>query len=287
MVEAITSNVNIGSEQAVNKTTVLDAKLAEIKNKQGFIGNIWNDIKELTGAGLSASDCENMLEKYKKGEISFNEALEYIEKFDKKQDNMTDLGANIATGIGAIAAATCLASGPVGWAAALLFGAPVGAVLKTGIKVLDRATNKVKGDEFDTKQMTKDAISGAVTGMTSAVSSGVGAGIKAGSLKLAVKNGTKCGIQCGAVAGASSYTTDVILDDNKYFNLEEFMQKTATSAFVSGTVGAVVGAGMYGLSNNVGKEVSKSVKETIIDDSLSSSSRKVLGQTERSMMAIG
>lgn len=285
MVEAITTNVNMSAE--IKGSTVLDAKFAEVKNKQGFIGNIWNDIKEITGAGLSESDCESMLEKYKKGEISFDEALSYIEKYDKKQDNMTDLGANIATGIGAIAAATCLASGPVGWAAALLFGAPVGAILKTGIKLLDRATNKVKGDEFDAKQMTKDAISGAVTGMTSAVSSGVGAGIKAGSLKLAVKNGTKCGVQCGAVAGASSYMTDVMLDEEKYFNLNDFAQKTVTSAFVSGTVGAAVGAGMYGLSNNIGKEVSKSVKETIIDDSLSSSSRKILGQTERSMMAIG
>ena len=284
MVEAITQNFNSGADKA--GLNALNAKFASVQAKQGIIGSAWNGVKELFNSGISESDCKSMLDKYKLGLISFDEAVEYIEKFDKKQDNMTDLGANIATGIGAIAVATCLASGPVGWAAALLIGAPVGAALKTGIKLIDRFTNKIKGDEFDAKQMTKDAISGAVTGATSAVASGVGVGIKAGKLSLAVRNGAVTGAECGAMAGSASYMTDVMLDDDKYFNFEELAMKTATSAFVSGTVGGIVGVGMYGLSNNVGKEVSKSVKETIIDDSLSSSSRKILGRTEKSMMSI-
>ncbi|MCR5266881.1 MAG: hypothetical protein K6E29_09880 [Cyanobacteria bacterium RUI128] len=285
MVEAITPNLNNKTE-IVDSSALLNQKFQEVKDKQGILGSVWNEVKEVTGCGFSEKDCKSMLDKYNRGEISFDEAVEYINKYDKKQTNMSDLGANIITGIASIAAATCLVSGPIGWAAALLIGAPVGAAVKAGVKIFDRFTNKVKGDEFDKKQLTKDVISGAVTGMTSAVASGVGAGIKAGSFKLAVKNGTKCGVQCGAVAGATSYTTDVMLDKDKYFNLGDFAKTTLTSAFVSGTVGGVVGAGMYGLSNNIGKDVSKTIKETIIDDSLSSSSRKVLGQAERSIMSL-
>ncbi len=281
MVENVTQKMNIDA-----KHTVLDTKFAEIKNKQGVLGNIWNEIKEITGTGISESKCESILEGYKQGLISFDEALEYIEKFDKKQDNMTDLESNIATGIGAIAVATCLTTGPIGWAAALMYGAPVGAVLKPVIKLIDRFTNKKDGDEFDVKQIAKDTISGAVTGAASAVSSGVGAGIKAGSLKLSVKNGTKCGAECGAFAGVTSYMTNTALDKDKHFNLQELAENTIASAFVAGTVGGFVGAGMFGMSKNVGQDITKSLKQTIIDDSASSSSRKVLGRAEKSMMSI-
>lgn len=287
MVEAIVSTKN--SNNVELKSQILDAKLAEVKDKQGFLGSIWNGFKELTGVGQSGSDCENMAERYKKGEVSFDEAVEYIAKYDKKQKNMSDLGANIVTGVAAIATATKLAavltSGPIGWVSALVFGAPVGAIVKAGVKLLDRATNNVKNDEFDAKQITKDVISGAITGTTSAVSSGVGVGIKAGKFGLAVSNGTKCGVQCGALSGASSYATDVVFDKDKKFDFGEFAKITATSAFVSGTVGAAVGAGMYGLSDNVGQEVSKTIRQTIIDDSISSSSRKILGQAERNILS--
>lgn len=284
MVDSISPNVNITVDDS--KVTALKKRFAEINDKQGVLGNIWNEVKEITNSGVSKSDCENILEKYKKGEISFDKAIEYINKYDKKQSNASELEANILTGVASIAVATCMTTGPIGWAAAALFGAPVGAVVKAGIKILDRATNKVKDDEFDSKQISKDMISGAVAGTASAVSSGVGAGIKAGKLSLSVKNGTKCGVQCGALAGATSYTTDVAFDKDKYFNIQDFTKTTATSAFVSGTVGGFVGAGMYGLSANIGKDVSKSVQQTIIDDSLSSSSRKVLGQVERNIMSI-
>lgn len=290
MVEAITSNVNTSVANNVDAYDTLKEKFNGVKAKQGFLGSVWNEIKEFTGCGFSESDCKSMLDKYNRGEISFDEAIEYINKYDKKQSNMSDLGANIITGVASIAAATAVAAavatGPIGWGLAFLVGAPVGAAVKTGLKIFDRATNDVKDDEFDKKQITKDIISGAVTGAASAVSSGVGAGITKGSFKLAVSNGTKCGVQCGALSGAASYTTDVMLDDNKHFNVGELTKTTLTSAFVSGTVGAVVGAGMYGMSNHVGESVSKTVKQTIIDDSMSSSSRKILGQAERSMMAI-
>ena len=132
--------------------------------------------------------------------------------------------------------------------------------------------------------MLQDAISGALTGTTSAVSSGIGAGIRTGNVMLSVKNGAKCGAICGGLAGSGNYLTDVAFGD-KYFNMGDLIKDTATSAFVSGTVGAVVGAGVYGLTSK-SSYLSQSVKQTIVVDSTSSTSRKVLGVAERDMLGI-
>lgn len=281
MVEAVNlATTNISRSQG---SKALENRFAEINAKQGVLGSIWNGFKETTGTGVSKSDCEKMIEKYNIGAVSFDEAIEYINSFEAKQDEMSDLQANILTGVGAIALATCAVAGPIGWVAALTYGAPIGALLKTGIKLLDRASNKVQGDELDGKQMTKDVISGAITGMTSAVWSGVGEGIKAGKIALSVSNGAKSGAECGAIAGASSYITDVALDENKYFNFGDLLKSTTTSAFVSGTVGGAVGAGLFRLSGNVGQDVAKSTKTIVIEDSAASSTRKVGAAVERTV----
>lgn len=293
MTEALANNFtnNLGgiynNSSANKKTQELEEKLKEVQDEQGFLGKTWNGFKEITNLGLSNSDCEKMVDKYNNGEISFEEAVSYIEDFKSKQETMSELGANILTGIGAIAfATTALAAGPIGWVAAIAKGAPIGAALKTGIKTLDRATNDVEGDTLNMKQMTKDAISGALTGTTSAVSSGVGAGIKAGKVGLSILNGAKCGTICGSVSGAASYLADVAFEEDKEFNTGELLKNTATSAFVSGTVGAVVGGGMYGLSSNVGKEATKTLGQTIVADSSSSTARKLLGQGERNILSM-
>ena len=69
------------------------------------------------------------------------------------------------------------------------------------------------------------------------------------------------------------------------YNSGELLKNTATSAFVSGTVGAVVGGGMYGLSSNVGGETTKTLGQTIIADSTSSAARKGMGQIERNILS--
>lgn len=293
MTEALANNFtnNLGgiynNSSANKKTQELEEKLKEVQDEQGFLGKTWNGFKEITGLGLSNSDCEKLVDKYNNGEISFEEAVSYIEDFKSKQETMSELSANILTGIGAIAfATTALSAGPIGWVAAIAKGAPIGAALKTGIKTLDRATNDIEGDALDMKQMTKDAISGALTGTTSAVSSGVGAGIKAGKVGLSILNGAKCGTICGSVSGAASYLADVAFEEDKEFNTGELLKNTATSAFVSGTVGAVVGGGMYGLSSNVGKEATKTLSQTIVADSSSSTARKLLGQGERNILSM-
>ena len=275
----------------------LSNKLSEIKARQGVIGRAWNGIKEFINVGVKESDCESMLEKYKKGEVSLEEAMEVIEAFENKQNNAVNLISNIATGIGSIALATTAAvGGPIGWGLAIAKGAPIGAAIKTGLKVLDRATNDVQGDDFDKKEIIKDVVSGAVTGATSAVSSGVFQGVKeatktktiAEGLKTSILNGTKCGVLCGSVSGASNYLTDTALDENKKFNFGDLTTNAATSALISGTVGAVVGAGVFGAEGamgNLGKSITLNNSQTIVRDSSLSSLRKVLGQAEKDVVA--
>ncbi len=272
-----------------SESIFLENALQEVKNNQGFLGKFWNGTKEFFNVGLSASDCENMLDKYNSGEISFSEALECIEDFSQKQQNIVELESNILTGVGAIAMATAAtAAGPISWGLAIAKGAPIGAILKSGIKMLDRATNDTENDTFDAKQIAKDAISGAMTGATSAVSSGVGVGIKNADASLSILNGAKCGLICGAASGTGSYVTDVAFGD-KEFDMGDFAKNTLTSSLVSGTVGAVVGGGMYAsasLKGNIGSQTSQTLSETIVSDSTTSTARKVLGRAEQDLITL-
>lgn len=288
MVEAVNNTLN----NASNATMYLQGRLDEIKSEQGAIGKLWNGFKEITHLGQSESDCKGKLEEYQNGEISFEEALEYIEKYEAKQGGAVDLLANIVTGVGSIAAATAIAAGTGGAGVpislAILAGAPIGAAIKTTVKGVDRATNEVEGDTLDAKQIIKDVVSGATTGATSAVVSNIGAGVKAAKFGLSVRNGVKCGAACGAASGAINYTTDVALDENKQFKFGDLTKNTAFSAVVSGTVGAAVGAGYYGVQSalgNVGKATTNSLGKTIAVDSTNSSARKVLNNAERQIIA--
>ncbi len=286
-IKSTNSYYDVKKSSGSSLSDFLDKRLSQVKDEQGFLGNIWNGIKEFSGLGQSASDCETMVEKFNAGKISFEEAVNYIDSFENKQENMSNLLSNILTGVGAIAT-TVLTSGTgtILWKTAISCGAPIGAALKASINLLDRATNDIEGDEFNLKDIAKDAISGALTGATSAVSSGVGKGIEAGKLSSSLFNGAKCGVICGAASGAGTYMTDVAFDD-KEFDTGEFLLNTATSAFVSGSVGAVVGGGMYGMANvagNVGEKVTRSTAQTIVADSTSSTSRKILGQAEKNVL---
>ena len=49
---------SVSSLSFEQKNQLLLSKMEEVKDKQGFIGNIWNGFKEITGFGLSESDTE-------------------------------------------------------------------------------------------------------------------------------------------------------------------------------------------------------------------------------------
>ena len=306
------SGYSFASREREEESIFLEQTLEEIEDKQGILGKTWNGIKEITTLGVSESDCEKMLEKYNKGEISFEEAVDYLNEYDSKQETMSGLLSNILTGAGTIAAASAIMmSGgwaSVGikglaslalkhtgftWAQAFMYGAPIGSALKTGINMIDRATNDVEDDVLDGKTIAKDAISGALTGAASAVSGSecfIFKGLENAKMlpanelaKNAIK-GALCGVECGTMSGVAGYMTDVVFDD-KEFSFGDLTTNTLTSAFVSGTVGATVGASLHGLDKSgITKVVSD--KAMILKDSISSSTRKALGVGEREILDI-
>ncbi len=75
---------------------------------------------------------------------------------------------------------------------------------------------------------------------------------------------------------------------DKQFNFGDMVKTTGISSFISGTVGAGVGLGLYdiaGANGLIGKEVSKTTTQTIVGDSASSSARKILAKMEKSIIA--
>lgn len=222
---------------------LLNAQLDAVEAEQGFFSNAWNDVKEFVGVGTSVEKCDEAIEKFKKGEITYDEAAAEIEEFSNKQDSSLNLFANIATSfaaIGAVAIATVATGGaalPV--VAAIGIGAGAGAAAKAGFKLTDRATNDVEGDALDAKQIAKDTLSGAVTGGLAAATMGTAAG-KA-SVGEAAVGCAKTGLKTGAISGSANYAIDCAFNEGKDFNAGEFVASTATGAVVGGVVGGIMG----------------------------------------------
>jgi len=284
---SINSSMMLKGRNPFSESEILASRLEQVDDKQGIFGNIWNGIKEITTLGVSMSDCESMLEKYNKGEVSFDEALEYINEFDSKQASGTGLLENILTGIGAIAMA---GAGPVGWGLAFIKGAPIGSAIKSALGILDRATNDIEGDALDGKQVIKDAVSGALTGAASAVSGSqcyIYKGLENASLLPASNLATQtikgglCGVECGLMSGTASYMMDVAFGDRE-FSFGDLTSNALTSAFVSGTVGGAVGAGTLGLETSGIINSNASVAKY----SVLSSARKALGTGEREILDV-
>ncbi len=219
----------------------LNEQLENVRNKQGFFSKAWNGFKELVNLGTSVEKCEAVIEKYKNGEISYEEASAEIQNFANKQDSSLNLFSNIASSVLAIAviAAVTACTGGIGTAAAIAIGVGTGAATKAGFKLADRSTNAVEGDEFDAKQIAQDALSGAVTGGLAAATMGTAG--SASCVKEAVKGCAETGVKTGALAGSSNYVIDCAFDDDKDFDIKDFAVDTITSAAVGGAVGGIMG----------------------------------------------
>jgi hypothetical protein len=213
---------------------------------------------------------------------------------------MSNLMVNTITGVASIALATiATAGGPIGWGVAAMKGAPIGAALKAGLKIADRATNDIEGDALDAKSIAKDAISGAVTGVVSSVSSGAGQYLKSGNFGMTVAKNAQCGAMCGAFAGSATYMTDVAFGD-KEFNGGELVKETVLNAGVSTISGAIVGAGNYGVQNGILKGAtnamhqgagatsngSNEIIKAIANDSATSTGKKVVSTIEKQILNI-
>lgn len=287
----------IFAEQGLEEdfTSLVNASLLEdqlhfVQKEQGSLMKGWDNLKGAIGVGASSEKCEDAIDKYKNGEISFEEAMGEIENFYNKQSSSLDLFSNIATGITAIVAGTAVAA-TGGAAAPIVAGALVGAGTKAGFKATDRATNDIKGDALDGKQLAKDALSGALTGGIAVATAGTaGKPFAAGGTKACVTKCASTGFKTGALSGASNYTIDCAFDENKDFNVKDFAVNTATSSVVGGTVGAIMG-GVNGTlrANNLlshgGSVVEANTTSDIVANSVCSTEYKLLNSGIRNIAA--
>lgn len=274
--------------------SLLEDQLSFVQKEQGALMRGWDNFKGDIGIGTSSEKCEDAIDKYKSGEISFEEAMGEIEKFYNKQSSSLDLFSNITTAAAALAATVA-----TGGVAGIAIGAAVGAGTKAGFKAADRATNDIKGDALDGKQLAKDALSGAVTGGIAVATAGTaknpfdngvtiaGKQIAAGRKACVAKCATT-GVITGAISGASNYTIDCAFEENKDFNVKDLAVNTATSSIVGGTVGAVMG-GFNGTlrANNVNlfDSIDNDTTKTLVANSLCSAEYKLLNSGIRSIAA--
>lgn len=264
----VSNNVNLTTQTVQNsktddEQTIFEQDNAEKQNlddlknqfeaaqdEQGFLGKLWNGFKNITGLGLSSNDVQCKLEQYENGEITYEEVASVIEEYKTKQDGAVDLIANTATGL-----AVAGVSVATGGAGALLIGLGVGAGAKAGLKTADRATNNVKGDALDSKEILKDGITGAVDGFTSALTAGMVSVPTAGATvmntaKQGLVQGAKAGAITGAATGATQYTTDCAFDDDKEFALSGLLASTAQNTVTGGIFGGVTGGIGGAISQN-------------------------------------
>ncbi len=249
-----TSDLSIFVDNDMSKednALVLEEQLKAIQDENGAILDAWDSFKCALNVGKNSEKCSDLIEKYKNGEISYEEALAEVYKFGAKQDSSLNLFSNIATSFAAIAAGTAAAAAVIASGgtlapvvAAALAGAGAGAVTKSATKVADRATNELKGDALEAKQIVRDALSGAVTGAIAGAT--MGNGTAASTLKESVVTSAckaaKTGVIAGSVSGSSNYLIDCALEEDKKFNTGEFVATTAENAVVGGLVGGIMGS---------------------------------------------
>ncbi len=258
-IDILLNDLNIQTQKDIQGQDIdfLENKLSSVKEEQGLFSSAWNKLKCITGIGSSTKKCEQAIQDYKNGKISYEEADSIISGFSQKQKNSVNLVANIATGVAAVAVVGSafltggLSLGVVAGAAA------VGGATKAGIKFLDRATNKKTGDALDAKQITKDVLTGAVDGAVSVATMGIGATtvtaktVAEQTLKETIKKGAIAGAEAGAISGAvtgaSDYTIEAALEEDVQFNIGDLASATITTAAGGALAGGVMGGVSSGL----------------------------------------
>lgn len=261
------------SENVEKQAEELSSMLSDAEDKQGIVGSAWNSFKSFIGIGSSTKKCENAISDFKEGKISYDEAKSIISDFDSKQDGSVNMFSNLATGVvvaGVIASAVATGGLSLGVVAA---AAGVGGATKAGLKFADRATNKVKGDALDGKQIVKDGLSGAVEGVATAATMGIGSAAKnvAGetaksTLKSAIvsgaKEGAKTGGVAGAITGAGEYTINASMEDDVEFNAQGLLKNTAANALGGAVAGGVIGS----VTGGIGYAKTKNTNDTALNN---------------------
>lgn len=180
----------------------LENKYNEIKSKRGLLKYAYSNGAQNKGLLLKCAYSsrlgglqdnftkkeDSFIEEYKNNEITYEQAQKRLSTIEATDTVTINTFTNMLTSI--LSTLTALAvkagnkkSSPLVYLAGIL----TAVFVKVGIKTIDRATNDIKGDTIDLKQMGKDALTGAINGLFSSANASFGKkltqktiGIKAG-----------------------------------------------------------------------------------------------------------
>ena len=109
-------------ETEIINTSSLRQDLEKTKSEQGFLGKLWDGIKNLTGIGAGSSKAEQAIEDYENGLISQEEMQKAVDGYKEGQKMAVDIVADMASGMVSIIA--------FGAATALIIGFPYSSTVK-------------------------------------------------------------------------------------------------------------------------------------------------------------
>ncbi len=100
-VDTVSFSVQKPPEKSVSEQ--MKDELEKTKKEQGGIGKLWDGFKNLTGIGAGSNKAKDAVEKFKKGEITEEEARKALEGYQKGQEMVLDVAADIVSGVASIA----------------------------------------------------------------------------------------------------------------------------------------------------------------------------------------
>ena len=266
------TDIKLDSVEFSSVNPEIEEKYADILNKQGLVGKVWDFAKNTLGNKMGSKAISKKIELYKQGLISEDEIVNLVNKYAKGQQKALDFVADWgATVIGAGAFALAI---PLGAGVPLALGCAAvgGALFKARTKKLDAYS---AGREYKTAPY--DIATGAISGLLSPIVNGIGnAAVRTIAGKIGLQNVTK---------GAGSLIYRNFGDAIKYFALlpKQELQGTAVKRLAAWGAGKTVrGIAKFGGALALREYVFAAFSQDAISKSMLMNNTliKVLGQQE-------
>lgn len=247
---------SISSGTTEEKLSELNTYFATMKLNQGIFAKGIDSVKSLFSSNGTSKGVKEAIEKYENGDISYNEALKTIAKFEEAQNSNSEIVANAVSGAASLFAGIAASNKGGSSAKSIAIAAAAGAISKGLTKLTERSTNGIKGDALTAKNLVKDLTTGAING---AIVGGTANYTLSGGKTLNASTGSITGAISGGGIGYTNYMADVIAGDRE-FSLKDAAAQTI--GYAAG--GAAIGGAAGGISAAVsGKKAKTETSENL------------------------
>jgi len=147
----------------------LKAEFEAIQNEQGFIGKAWDKCKNVLNTKRSSKKTFEAIEKFKKGELSREQAQNELDKYRKGQQMSVDFAGDVVSGIVGLGA--FMLAVPTG-GLSLGVGLGITSALGAGAKVLTKYLD-AKSGKREYRSVNYDVVTGAINGILAPITNGL------------------------------------------------------------------------------------------------------------------